>query len=167
MKKEKKVKCPICESLNHKEETIYHQKRYYCKICYENKTKESDDYKNLVKYLCDLYEIDVPTGFMFTQLKNFKEQYNYTYKGMELTLDYFYKIKTNNKPEVEKGLGIIPYIYEEAKKFFIETRDIKKNLEGINIQNIVNKVNTISIKNSDRKKERDYKNIAIINIDEI
>ena len=86
---------------------------------------------------------------------------------MELTLDYFYKIKTNNKPEVEKGLGIIPYIYEEAKKFFIETRDIKKNLEGINIQDIVNKVNTISIKNSDRKKERDYKNIAIINIDEI
>jgi len=167
MKNERKVKCPVCESYNYKEEAIYHQKRYYCEICYKNKTKESNNYKNLIQYICDIYEVDVPTGFMFTQIKNFKEQYNYTYKGMELTLDYFYNVKTNNTPDIDKGLGIIPYIYEEAKQFFIEKRNIKKNLENVNIQDITDKVNVISIKKSDKKEDRNYKNIAIIDITEI
>jgi hypothetical protein len=167
MKNERKVKCPVCESYNYKEEAIYHQKRYYCEICYKNKTKEADNYKNLIQYICDIYEIKVPTGFMFTQIKNFKEQYNYTYKGMELTLDYFYNVKTNDTPDINKGLGIIPYIYEEAKQFFIEKRNIKKNLESINIQDITDKVNVISIKKSDKKIDQDYKNIAIIDITEI
>ena len=166
MKKEKKVKCPVCESYNNKEVTIYYQNRYYCKICYENKTKESEDYKNLIKFICEIYEIDAPTGFMVTQIKNFKEQFNYTYKGMELTLDFFYNVKTNNTPEIEKGLGIIPYIYKEAKQFFIEKRNIIKNLEDINIQDVVNEINIISIKKSDRKEDN-YKNIAMIDINEI
>ncbi len=167
MKNEKKLKCPVCESYNYKEEAIYYQKRYYCKVCYENKTKESNDYKNLIQFICDIYEINVPTGFMFAQIKNFKEQYNYTYKGMELTLDYFYNVKTDNTPDTDKGLGIIPYIYEEAKQFFIEKRNIKKNTEGIDIQGITNIVNVIHIKKSDQRVEKDYKNIAIIDITEI
>lgn len=167
MKKERKVKCPVCGFYNHKEETIYHQKRYYCKACYENKTKEANNYKSLIEYICNLYEINAPTGFMLTQIKNFKDEYNYTYKGMELTLDYFYNVKTNNCPDVDKGLGIIPYVYEEAKKFFCETRDIKKNTENTDVEDIVSKSNVICIKKSDKTQERNYKNITIIDISEI
>lgn len=167
MKKERKVKCPVCQSYNDKEEAIYHQKRYYCKICYENKTKEANDYKSLIGYICNLYEVEAPTGFMLSQIKSFKEQYNYTYKGMELTLDYFYQVKTNNEPDIDKGLGIIPYVYDEAKQFFIDKKNIKKNVDGVDLQDIISKSNVICIKKSDQTKDRDYKDIAIIDISEI
>ena len=167
LKNTKKLKCPICETYNYKEETVYHQKRYYCKICYENKTKDSNDYKELINYICNIYEIDAPTGFMLSQIKKFKDQFNYTYKGIELTLDYFYNIKTNNTPDMEMGLGVVPYIYEEAKQFFIEKRNIKNNIQNIDIQDITSKVNVINIKKSDKKSDVEYKNIAIIDIAEI
>ena len=167
MKKSRKVKCPECETFNHKEETIYHQKRYYCKICYNNKTKESQHYKDLISYICNLYEIEAPSGFILVQIKKFKEQFNYTYKGIELTLEYFYEIKTNNTPEAGQGLGIIPYVYEEAKQFFVDRKDIVKNIQGIDLQEVTNKTKVIHIKKSDRAKEDDYKDIAIINISEL
>ena len=47
----RKVKCPECGTFNDKENAIYHNSKYYCKICYDNKMRESQDYKDLIPYI--------------------------------------------------------------------------------------------------------------------
>ena len=92
----RKVKCPECGTFNDKENAVCHNSKYYCKVCYENKMRESQDYKDLITYICNLYQIDSPTGWMLKQIKDFKEQFNYTYRVMKTTLHYFYEIQEGN-----------------------------------------------------------------------
>ena len=50
----RKVKCPECGTYNDKENTVESNGRYYCPICYENKQREADDYKQLIEF--NMYE---------------------------------------------------------------------------------------------------------------
>lgn len=113
--------------MNVKDETKEHQKRYYCPSCLESKLNESkkssDDWVELYEYITELYG-HKPTGMMFKQLGDYrKDPYNYTNKGMLLTLMYFYET-LGKKVDDSKGLGIIPFIYEQAKQNYIINRDI-------------------------------------------
>ena len=112
----RKVKCPECGTYNDKENTVYHNSKYYCKICFENKQKEAQDYKNLVAYICELYQIEAPTRWMLKQIKDYKEQFNFTYRGIKTTLHYFYEIQEGNSVEDSMGIGIVPFVYDEAKR---------------------------------------------------
>lgn len=157
----RKVKCPECGTYNDKENTVESNGRYYCPICYENKQKEADDYKQLMSYICRLYQIDAPTGWILKQVKDFKEQFHYSYKGMKTTLHYFYEIE-HNDPADSLGIGIIPFVYEEAKKFYIDRLAVKnsaKNLEQMKKKKIINVK-----RDSDYNK---YKDLALIDIESI
>jgi len=52
------------------------------------------------------------------QAEKYIEQYNFTYSGMLKSLKWFYEIKRNNKESSNGRIGIIPYIYEDAKKYY-------------------------------------------------
>jgi len=159
----KKLKCPVCGTFNDKEDTVYYNQKYYCKVCYENRKKEADDYKALIEYICELYNIDAPTGWILKQIKDFKEQFSYTYKGMKTTLDYFYRIKQENEPEEGTGIGIIPFVYDEAKKFYYDKKLVKENMQNFILSDIENQkiihINKIDIIKSDK-----YKGIPDIDI---
>ena len=132
-KKGKRVKCPICNRLNSKEDTEFFKRRYYCKgKCIEEilqqqekKDQNKEDWSELYEYIVELYG-HKPTGIMFKQLGDFrKDPYNYTNKGMYLTLKYFYKTKEQSVLE-DRGLGIIPYVYEEAKKNYLKQMEVSE-----------------------------------------
>jgi hypothetical protein len=164
----RKVKCPECGTYNDKENTIYHNAKYYCKICFENKQKESQDYKDLIAYVCELYQIEVPNGLMFKQIKDFKEQFNYTYRGMKTTLHYFYEIQEGNSVEDSVGIGIIPFVYDEAKKFYIDKKAIKDSVIGCNMEELQEKNKTIKInKKAYQSNNNKYKDITLIDIEKL
>lgn len=128
----RKYKCPQCGEMNDEENSILYKKRRYCKDkdCLKIKEEEdseknskNDDWVELYEYITELYG-SPPTGMMFKQLGEYrKEPFNYTNKGMYLTLKYFYETLKN--PVLNgTGLGIIPYVYDEAKKNFIENMEI-------------------------------------------
>lgn len=126
----RKVKCPTCNTMNNKEDTIKINNRYYCISCGEERQKEieknTDGWDQLFEYICELYNIEKPTGMMFKQIKDFRDEpYNYTNTGMYLSLKYYYETLGNEVKE-DTGLGIIPYYYEKAKKQFIDIHNIKK-----------------------------------------
>lgn len=125
----RRVKCPECGQLNEKENTKEKSRKYYCPECYEiaiaRSEKNTDGWAELYNYICDLTG-SPPTGRMFKQLSDYrKEPYNYTNEGMRLTLYYFYELMEN--PLKEGTLGIIPYIYEEAKQDYIQRMDIDEH----------------------------------------
>lgn len=162
----RKVKCPECGTYNDKENTVYHNSKYYCKICFENKQKEAQDYKNLVAYICELYQIEAPTGWMLKQIKDYKEQFNFTYRGIKTTLHYFYEIQEGNSVEDSMGIGIVPFVYDEAKRFYIEKKAVKDSLKDCDLEEIGNRKKTIHI-NLEQKTKNKYKEMALIDIEKL
>jgi hypothetical protein len=160
------VKCPVCGTFNEKETAIYHNSKYYCKVCYDNKLNEANDYKDLIAYICELYNIDVPTGWMFKQIKDFKEQFNYSYKGIKTTLHYFFEIQEGNDVEDSMGIGIVPFVYDEAKRFYIDKKAIKDSVTGINLEEIQDNKRVIKI-NRNKISENKFKELAFIDIEKL
>lgn len=117
--------------------------------------------KELYDYICDLYNMKFPTGLIIKQIKEYKEEYGYKYSGMLLTLKYFYEIQ-ENPVKYNDGVGIIPYIYEEAKEYYLDQQRIRK--EAKNIKEISKKEN-IEIKKNDDSKQ--YNNFKMIDISKI
>jgi hypothetical protein len=92
---------------------------------------------------------------MFQQIKMYREDYNYTNSGMYYTLKYYYEILENHIIE-GGGLGIIPYYYDEASKYFQNKERISKQAEYVNEnEKEVNIVSRVSFKIENNQKELD------------
>lgn len=163
----RKVKCPECGTFNDKENAVCHNSKYYCKVCYENKKRESQDYRDLIAYICELYQIDAPTGWMLKQIKDFKEQFNYTYRGMKTTLHYFYEIQEGNDVADSMGIGIVPFVYDEAKRFYIDKKAVKDSVQDCDLKELQNKKRVIKMRKSNKPNENKYKDIALIDIEKL
>lgn len=166
----RKYKCPVCEKMNSEEESILYKKRRYCsesdcldrkKEEDENKDSKNDDWVELYEYITELYGKS-PTGMMYKQLGEYrKEPFNYTNKGMYLTLKYFYETLGNTVIN-GTGLGIIPYVYEDAKKNFIENMEIN----SYNDEFELNEKPKLIVVHDNFNGNRRMKN-SLINFDEI
>lgn len=126
----RKVKCPVCETQLDKEEAHEYKKKYYHVKCFNEWQKESQHRKELIDYICKLYRIDVPNGMILKQIKDYQTEFNYKLKGMELALRYFYEI-LDNSVQPGSGIGIIPYVYEEAKNHYIKQLKITESLQNL------------------------------------
>lgn len=106
-----------CGGKFEKAEMIEQGGKNYCKSCAEAREKEQRERNELYNLIKELYKITYPTGMMMKQIKNYKEQFNYTYDGIMKTLRYL-----SGKPGIEfkstYGLGIITYKYDEAQEYY-------------------------------------------------
>lgn len=81
-----------------------------------NKTQEEKDYEALVEYIKHLF--GNPNPRVWKQLKEFKDVYNYTYSGMLKTLIWWFEIKHGDIEKANGGIGIIPYVYDQALQYY-------------------------------------------------
>ena len=51
-----------------------------------------------------------------------------TNKGILFTLKYFYDIKHNDWDKGHGGIGIVPYVYQEACSYWVEQERKKKGI---------------------------------------
>lgn len=160
----KKVKCPLCNKLNDKENTQQLDNRYYCIECAEIRTKEKskhmDGWDQLYDYICEIYNIPKLTGLMFKQIKDFRDNYDYKNSGMYLTLKYYYEVLENDVKE-DTALGIIPYYYDKALQHWLEVREIQRHTEGYELNE---QINIVKVKNI---KIDDFKNIKQLSFDNV
>jgi len=144
-KKQKQLKCYMCKELFNKEELTIKNSKKYCSKCLIVKEEESDKYKNdwdlLFQYICKLYNIKVPTGMMFQQLKNYRSEYEYTNIGMYYTLLYYYDV-LENKVIDETGLGIIPYYYDKAKNHYNKIFNLEDKVDEFTNNEQIIKIKT-------------------------
>lgn len=124
-----KAKCKYCDGEIPKGEGVKHGSRYFHEKCYEEWKEQADDRTQLIEYIMDLHNIDRPSGMMLKQIKEFQEEpYNYKLKGMLLALKYFHEIQ--GKPVLDSsGIGIVAYVYEQAKQYYIMKMGIKQSLK--------------------------------------
>jgi hypothetical protein len=69
-----------------------------------------------------------------------------TYNGIFYTLKYWYEIKNNSIEKAKGGIGIVPYVYDEAKKYWEDN----KPMDDIKVPKI--EVEHVVIKRKPRKK---------------
>lgn len=119
------VKCPYCGlSFNRDKEPFVKisARRYAHQKCAENQDnttlqeeKDKDQFFQCVK---DIYGPEYNYVMINKQALNFIKQYGYTWSGMTGCLHWFYNINHGNLEEGHGGIGIIPYIYEDVKKYY-------------------------------------------------
>lgn len=81
-----------------------------------NKTQEEKDYEALVEYIKHLF--GTPNVRVWKQIKEYKDMYNYSYSGMLKTLIWWFDIKHNDIEKANGGIGIIPYVYDQALQYY-------------------------------------------------
>ncbi|MCS4323966.1 hypothetical protein [Bacillus subtilis] len=145
----RQVKCPYCKTKLDKDSAIPYKKRYYHEKCFNTWKQETDHRKELIQYICNLYGLTSPTGMMLKQIKEYQEEYGYKLKGIELALRYFYET-LDNQPREGDGIGIVPFVYDEAKRHYIRQKAIRKSAEDP--KNHKREEITLVIKKGMRKK---------------
>jgi hypothetical protein len=88
--------------------------------------EESKQKRSLISYIEELFG-EKANAKTYTQIKNLMRDYPYfTYVGLEQSIRFFYEIKEN--PITNQGLGIVPYVYDQAQEYF-------KNLGEVQFHN--------------------------------
>ena len=106
-------------------------RRYAHKNCSINditdeKTKEEVDKDNFYQLIKSIFGPNYNYMLINTQAEDYIQKYNYTWSGMTGCLHWFYNINHGDKEEGHGGIGIIPFIYDEVKKYY---QDIYKAQE--------------------------------------
>lgn len=153
------VKCPFCGESFNREETkyIHYKNRYWHVNCYNEKFPNEEDKEKLRTYIKQLFNINQLSVLINKQIKDYTKEYNYTYSGILGTLIYCYEIQKMDIKKA-KGIGIVPYNYENAKNYFQQKKaeqkrviEESKNIKERKIQKVKVKIN---IANNIKKRRK-------------
>lgn len=144
-----KVKCLICDEYFDKnnEECIKINNRYIHKNCYLN-TEEGMKIQ-LEEYIKKVMHIEKITPLIKKQIITYYNIEHYSYQSILITLKYFYEIK-NGDYRKAKGIGIVPFVYDEAQQYYNQLLEYKNNIINTHYQ----KVNEIYEINLPKRKFR-------------
>lgn len=122
--------CKGCGKKLQPEEKHTHSSKTYCVDCFKKIERESTEYKQLIEFICENYGLERPTGFMLKQIKELKNEFNYSYASMTYTLWYCKEIL--NKGFIEKyGIALVKHYYEEAKDYYSQQERMKEQMDKI------------------------------------
>lgn len=110
--------------------------RYAHELCHQRAIaeheKDNADKEALIDYIKELFGYEQLPQVISKQIKQYIEEYQYTYSGILKTLKYFYEIKHGDKDKANGRIGIIPYCYEDARRYYYaiwEAQEQNKNKE--------------------------------------
>ena len=138
-----RVKCLYCGEYFDTDTTSFikpRSNRYAHKVCpVKNKTDieiaEINNEDAFWQYIKKLYG----PKYNYVKLKSFAEKYirdySFTWSGMLKALKWFYEIKKNPKDNIDyESIGIIPYIYEDAKKYYRQIYNAQKKNKNVEVR---------------------------------
>lgn len=102
-----------------------------------------EDLQKLEEYIKHLLNEDYVNARVRKQIKDFKEEYGYSYSGILKSLIYFYEVKGNSKEKANGGIGIVPFVYKDAYNYYFE---LFKAQNQNNLKDIVNYFANVKIK---------------------
>ena len=138
------------------------QRRYAHQECSlsedQKKDKEEQDKINLENYIMKLLKVDYIDARVRKQIKQYREEYNYTYSGIHKALVYFYEVKGNSTEKANGGIGIVPYVYQHAYEYHYNLWLAQQKNKDVEIQLYTPKVKEIVIPRPERKiKKRQFR----------
>lgn len=126
-------------------------------------TQEKKDLEELEKYIKKLFNEPYINARIRKQLRDYRKEYNYTYSGILKTLVYWYEIKGNTIENVNYGISIVPYVYQQACDYYYSLYLIQLSNKSKNIEKYKPKEKIIEIFPPEFKN---IKKIRLFNLDE-
>lgn len=80
--------------------------------------KNYQDYEDLIKYIKQLFKMRTVLPTVIKQIKEYKQNYGYSYSGMRKTLYWFYELKGNSIKKANGTISIIPFVYDKALDYY-------------------------------------------------
>lgn len=142
------VECAYCKKPMSKKDADCVQVgngKYAHSACAElEKTREKTDKEKLEEYIKTLFNISYIEPRVKQQMNKYISEYNYTYSGMLKALHYFYEIKGGDKSKANGGIGIVPFVYNDAYNYYYnlwlaqqKNKDVKINLYKPAVKEVV------------------------------
>lgn len=113
--------CPFCKKKIDRDKDLYRRlpggwfAHEECAVIEDQRKKTPEEELSL--YIMKLYDIAFVSPYMKRQIEKYHAEYQYTYTGMLRSLKYWYEVKRIPFDKT-KGVGIIPYIYQEAYDYY-------------------------------------------------
>jgi hypothetical protein len=152
------VKCLYCGEqmdVNSEEYVKPRSNRYAHKACAEKgikiKTPEEQDLENLYSYIKQLFGYETIPAVVTKQIKQYAKEYHYTYSGMLKTLVYHYEIKHGDLSKAEGRVGIIPYQYDDAARYYYSIWLAQQQNDSIDLDEYILPTKTIHISSPERE----------------
>lgn len=149
------VLCCFCKKPLSRSSEDCHQinnSRYAHTACKELEDKrEKTDAEKLDEYIMNLFNYDYVPPRAKKQIAQFIKEYNYTYSGMLKALVYFYEIKGGSKDDAHDGIGILPYIYNDAYNYYYNLWLANQKNEDKDMQQYVPRVIEVRIEPPQRE----------------
>lgn len=119
------VKCFHCKNKFYKDQLIELTKsKRVCSTCDELIKKDAISYKELIKYICDGFGLQAPTGRQLKTISNLKKL-GYTYDSIQWIIHYVVNIE--KKQLKDTNLDFVPYYAEKAKLHFSQLNNAKNS----------------------------------------
>lgn len=130
-------------------------RRYAHKECAESadghKTKEQKDKETLEDYINELFGTKSISPKVKKQIEDYKVNKNFTYSGMHKTLKYWFEIRKEPLEKANGGIGIVPYIYDEAFQYWRALWEARERNKEVKISNYVLPVKEVHISSPQRE----------------
>ena len=146
------VKCYYCGErfdANAEEYVMVNSRRYAHKKCAEETetslTQEQLDKIALEEYIQKLFNIEYVEPKIQKQIKKFIEEDNFTYSGIKKALIYFFEVKGNSIERAGKSLGIVPWVYQDAYRYYFSLWQAQQKNDTYKIKEYIPKIKEIII----------------------
>jgi hypothetical protein len=73
--------------------------------------------KELEQLICELYDIANINSMIGSQITKFQKLHGYTEKDIARAVAYYVEV-LGNVPDRRKGIGIVPFVMEEAHRYY-------------------------------------------------
>lgn len=163
------VKCPACGGtldINKEEHVIVNNRRYGHPDCYlffeimqplsekTETTEKDDELKELKDYIAEKYKDKANWSIIGRQIKEYTGKNKYTCMEIKMALQYIFEIKKMSINNSHGGIGLVPYVIDEALNYYKSIEEYKETMENIEIEQKETKVFTIKEPQPKRKKNR-------------
>lgn len=148
------VVCPVCNKKFDRDKTefVKEGRRYLHIECAqtaeERLSKEEKDKRALNQYIMQLFGTEYVNPRIQTQIRKYTSENGFTYAGILMALKYFYEVRHGDIEKAHGGIGIVEYIYQDAKNYYFDIWQAQQVNKGkqIDLYIPVNNVKEITIK---------------------
>lgn len=147
--KKPQVKCPGCGLRFYREDEphVHVKNRYWHTACFNQEKKELSQSEQAIKeledYICNLFKTDYVSPRIRRQISNMISQYNFTHSGILGSLKYWFEVKDGSIEKSNNGIGIVPYIYQDASTYYeslFHAHQANRGIEKIEMEETVVKI---------------------------
>ena len=150
------VKCLYCgKSFDRDEEPFDMVGNRYAHVECIAKHQKTQEYKDKIhQKMKDLCGEEYSAARINKQIKQFEED-GLNVKGIYKSLIYWYDVKKNNPSQANGGIGIVPYIYNDVRKYYQAEKERKTRYAGLDdtIQEEIKERDSYQVRPCVRPKE--------------